>query len=81
MVMMAVCRVSFRLGAAGDNGPGGWALGPRPLRRRERSAGTGSGIRVLFRSAIIAIAQSLHTAEPFEPSTNRAQAERFSNLI
>ena len=36
---------------------------------------------VLFRSAIIAIAQSLHIAEPIALSTNRAQTERSSNIL
>jgi len=43
LVMMALCRVGFRLGAAGDNSPGGWDSGSRPLRRRERR-GRGAGI-------------------------------------
>ena len=49
LVMMALCRVGFRLGAAaGDNSPAAWNSGSRPLRRRERrgrSAGIGSYVR------------------------------------
>ena len=52
LVMMALWRVGFRLGAAaGDNSPAAWNSGSRPLRRRERrgrSTGIGSYVREML---------------------------------